>query len=200
MKTTAASRRPSRDAAATRRRILEAATREFSAFGLAGARTNRIAHAAQANQRMLYAYFGNKDGLFDAVLEHHIVLARDAVHFDPADLPGYAQRVFDFYHTHPSLVRLAMWQSLERPNLMESFPEAKRAMAEKIDGVTRLQRAGVVNSSLSAERLLDTILTLAQGSITVAGRAELWSDDQRRDLGISVTALVAPNPTPPPTI
>jgi AcrR family transcriptional regulator len=86
-------RRPARDAAATRRRILEAATPEFSAFGLAGGRTARIAEAADANQRMIYAYFGSKDRLFDAVLVHNILIVQEAVAFDVGDLPGDAQHV-----------------------------------------------------------------------------------------------------------
>ena len=110
-----------RDATATRHRILQAATVEFAASGLAGARVSRIAERARANQRMIYAYFGSKDGLFDAVLEHHVLLAQDAVTFEATDLPGYAQQVFDVYRTHPHLVRLALWQALERPDLMRSL-------------------------------------------------------------------------------
>ncbi len=53
----------------TRTQILEAATDEFSAYGLGGARVDAIADAAGVNKRMLYHYFGNKEGLFLAVLE-----------------------------------------------------------------------------------------------------------------------------------
>ena len=47
-------------------RILDAATAEFSARGIAGARVDRIADAAACNKALLYSYFGNKDQLFDA--------------------------------------------------------------------------------------------------------------------------------------
>jgi len=53
----------------TRARILEAATREFSANGLAGARTERIAEAAGVNKALLYYYFRGKDALYAASLE-----------------------------------------------------------------------------------------------------------------------------------
>ena len=53
----------------TRSLILEAATAEFSARGLGGARVDSIARAAGVNKRMLYHYFGNKEDLFLAVLE-----------------------------------------------------------------------------------------------------------------------------------
>jgi len=53
----------------TRSRILEAATREFSANGLAGGRTERIAEAAGVNKALLYYYFRSKDALYSAALE-----------------------------------------------------------------------------------------------------------------------------------
>jgi TetR/AcrR family transcriptional regulator len=53
----------------TRARILDAATREFSANGLAGARTERIAEAAGVNKALLYYYFRNKEALYAETLE-----------------------------------------------------------------------------------------------------------------------------------
>jgi TetR/AcrR family transcriptional regulator len=61
----------------TRARILDAATREFSSNGLAGARTERIAEAAGVNKALLYYYFRSKDALYAAALE--AVAARVAV-------------------------------------------------------------------------------------------------------------------------
>ncbi|MEX5685612.1 MULTISPECIES: TetR/AcrR family transcriptional regulator [Pseudomonas] len=61
--------RPTRDSDATRLRILNAAKIEFAKLGLGGARIDSIALRAQSNKRMIYEYFGNKEGLFEAVLE-----------------------------------------------------------------------------------------------------------------------------------
>lgn len=58
-----------RDAARTRAAILASAMREFSQFGYAGARIERIAKTAKCNIRMLYHYFGTKQDLYRAVLE-----------------------------------------------------------------------------------------------------------------------------------
>ena len=58
-----------RDAERTRAAILAAATGEFAAHGLGGARVDRIADRAKSNKRMLYYYFGDKEGLYLAVLE-----------------------------------------------------------------------------------------------------------------------------------
>ena len=53
----------------TRARILDAATREFSENGLAGARTEQIAEAAGVNKAMIYYYFHGKEALYVAALE-----------------------------------------------------------------------------------------------------------------------------------
>jgi len=53
----------------TRQKILAAAIREFSAHGLAGARTDAIAEAAKVNKALLYYYFKSKNSLYTAALE-----------------------------------------------------------------------------------------------------------------------------------
>jgi TetR/AcrR family transcriptional regulator len=53
----------------TRARILQAAIREFSEHGLAGARTGAIASAAAVNKALLYYYFRDKEALYSAALE-----------------------------------------------------------------------------------------------------------------------------------
>jgi TetR/AcrR family transcriptional regulator len=58
-----------RDPAATRRKLLTAARREFAANGLAGARVDDIAARAGVNKQLVYHYFGDKDALYLAVLE-----------------------------------------------------------------------------------------------------------------------------------
>jgi AcrR family transcriptional regulator len=64
-----AAARPKRDPEAMQRRILEAATTEFASHGYGGARVERISGRAGTVDRMLYYYFGSKEGLFRAVLE-----------------------------------------------------------------------------------------------------------------------------------
>lgn len=53
----------------TRKRILRAAVREFSAHGLSGARTDAIADAAKVNKALLYYYFKSKKALYAAAIE-----------------------------------------------------------------------------------------------------------------------------------
>jgi TetR/AcrR family transcriptional regulator len=53
----------------TRSRILQAAIREFSEHGLAGARTGAIAASAGVNKALLYYYFRDKESLYTTALE-----------------------------------------------------------------------------------------------------------------------------------
>lgn len=71
-------RSPADRADQTRTRILEAALREFSAHGLAGARTDQIASAAGVNKALLYYYFENKEKLYIAALETAAGRVRDS--------------------------------------------------------------------------------------------------------------------------
>lgn len=95
MKTNGSSRDPDR----TRRRILDAATAEFARYGLGGARVDRIAARSGANKRMLYYYFGSKEGLFLAALEESYARIRtaerglDLEHSDPREA---LRRLVDF--------------------------------------------------------------------------------------------------------
>jgi TetR/AcrR family transcriptional regulator len=64
-------------AAETRARILDAALKEFSAHGLAGARTDQIASIAGVNKALLYYYFDSKENLYLAALEMISAKIRD---------------------------------------------------------------------------------------------------------------------------
>src|SRR5258706_12564888 len=94
-----------RNAEDTKKRILAAATEEFTEHGIAGARVDRIAAAAHSNKAMLYAYFGNKEQLFEAVFAQMVTAATDAVPFDAPDLPGYPVARFQPYRTDPGPAR-----------------------------------------------------------------------------------------------
>src|SRR3954468_10039131 len=94
------------DSTATKARLLDAAFKEFAQHGLAGARVDRIAEAAQANKGLIYVYYGSKEQLFDTVLTQRVGALFDAVPFTTADLPGFAGALFDYLLTSPKLLRL----------------------------------------------------------------------------------------------
>jgi AcrR family transcriptional regulator len=146
-----------RDAKATQERLLQAAIDEFAEHGLAGARIDRIAERADTNKRLIYAYFGSKDDLFDAVLGRTIAVLTEAVAFTPENLPGYAGAVFDQLVAEPKVLRLATWRNFERA----SSSEAERASyGGKVAAIKAAQKAGFVDAAIPAIDLLAMIMSL----------------------------------------
>jgi hypothetical protein len=76
---------------------------------------------------------------------------------------------------------------------MLSLAPVVRTMNEKVTAIAPAQAAGQLSTALPADRLLDHILTLAHGNVALAGRANTWTDEQRHDLGISVSLLTTPH-------
>jgi TetR/AcrR family transcriptional regulator len=69
MKQTSPARPQTERSDQTRARILDAAIRQFSDNGLAGARTEQIAEEAGVNKALIYYYFAGKEALYKAALE-----------------------------------------------------------------------------------------------------------------------------------
>src|SRR5215470_2983418 len=61
--------RRTQDPEGTRKNILEIATDEFANKGFSGARVDDIAARTNTSKRMIYYYFGDKEGLFVTVIE-----------------------------------------------------------------------------------------------------------------------------------
>jgi AcrR family transcriptional regulator len=110
-----------RDAEATKARILEAAKREFAKNGLGGARVDVIAEKARANKRMIYHYFESKEGLFQTILENAYVDIRKAEqklnldHLDPKEaLERLIRFTWDYYLKNPEFITLVNSENLHR--------------------------------------------------------------------------------------
>jgi AcrR family transcriptional regulator len=153
------------DSSATRRRLLDAALLEFAEHGLAGARVDRIAEQAKANKRLIYAYYGNKEELFDTVMVHTLGVLADAVPFAATDLAGYAGALFDHMRAHPALVRLTLWKMLERPAVSELETEVYRP---KVEQLAAAQRAGTVTRAIPPADLLMLVLGLVASWFTAS--------------------------------
>jgi AcrR family transcriptional regulator len=186
-----------RNASATKQRFLDAAIDEFAAHGIAGARVDRIAKTAEANKQLIYAYFGNKDGLFDAALTESCTALADSVPFDADDIPGYVGRVFDYAVEHPEVFRLVTWAGLERPTAVAEF-EAD-SYGAKLAAITAAQRDGRLDSSLPPADLLALVMGLA-GAWFSASEAirrfesqDPWSPErlaQFRDAAVEAVARI----------
>jgi AcrR family transcriptional regulator len=148
-----------RQAQATRQKLLAAARAEFQEHGLAGGRVDRIGERAGVNKRLIYVYFGDKEGLFEEVIRQNRDAVGASVRFDAGDLPGYALRLYDYWQEHPDSVRLFWWRNLERPRSTEVEDLAYGRMVGEI-GVA--QAAGQVAPAIPAAHVFAFVLGLLQ--------------------------------------
>jgi TetR/AcrR family transcriptional regulator len=103
----------------SRTAILQAAVREFSREGVAGARTDAIARAAKVNKALLYYYFKDKEALYGAVLDQVFggliacvgeVLSRE---LPPGEkILAYAGAHFDYVASHPLYPRIVQGEMM----------------------------------------------------------------------------------------
>jgi AcrR family transcriptional regulator len=149
-----------RDALATQRRILNAALKEFAAKGIAGARVDAIAARARTNKRMLYYYFGSKEGLFREILQQR--LARSHVRREELEHLDYPDRLAARQVATPESrehIRLLMWEALDsRSRKQRVMAEAERVeLYEQLRAdVEAAQAAGDLPSDLDVDQLMLT--------------------------------------------
>ncbi len=136
----------------TRKAILLAAMQEFATQGLAGARTDAIAKVAKVNKALLYYYFRDKEGLYEASL-HEVfggLLAEVMPVLDSVLPPGqklmkYALTHFKYVATHPEYRRLVQQEMMRASagtspqfaKLMETFlrPLMQRVLKVLEEGI-----------------------------------------------------------------
>ncbi len=152
-KQTAAPRRePTRtnDPERTMAGILEVALAEFAEKGLSGARIDEIAAATQTSKRMIYYYFGSKDGLYLAVLEESYRRMRSiegALHLE--DLPPVEalQRLvgftFDHHQGNPSYIRLVASENIHRGAYLAQSKTIQDLNVPAIRSIEKLYARGV---------------------------------------------------------
>ena len=157
-----------RDPDRTRAAILAAAQHEFATKGLSGGRVDAIARRARANKRMIYHYFGNKDGLYLAALERVYEDLRgtektlDLAHLAPeAAIRRLVEFTFDYSRKHPELISLINNENLHRARYLRrsrKVRELHSPFVALIDGILRRGvAAGVFRAGLDAVELYITI-------------------------------------------
>lgn len=175
-----------RDGEASRRRLLAAATEEFAAHGLAGARVDRIATAAGVNKQQMYAWHGSKDGLFDAVFAAQLDRIVNAVPLTADDLPGYAVALYDNYLTDPEMIRLVGWNRLERVPAGDLLAGHGALTEPKRAAIERAQAAGHVVADLSPADVYALVIGMSaawsplSGTFTAAPGDPGADHDRRR--------------------
>ncbi|WP_280342640.1 TetR family transcriptional regulator [Nocardia neocaledoniensis] len=177
---------------ATRERILAAAKAEFAAYGVAGARINRIATAANASKDRLYAYFPGKHELYAAVSARWITETAAATALSADDIPGYIGRLFDHFIARPDDARLQAWSDLEPTDILPG--ELRPTLDAKLAELDRGQRAGLITSDIAPPILLrmltDLTRTAAMHAHFAAARGEHDQLTRRRAATVAAAARI----------
>lgn len=166
-------RRPSgeRDPERTRAAILGAAIEEFTARGLDGARVDDIAERSGINKRMIYYYFGDKNGLYLSVLEATYSDIRNAelkLHLTDLE-PVEAMRelvrfTWRYFIEHPEFLSLLGTENLHRAKHLKTSKNIRDLHSPLVGNITlileRGVRANVFRTNVDPVQLYITIASL----------------------------------------
>jgi AcrR family transcriptional regulator len=148
--------RRTQDPEGVKRNILEVAHREFVEKGLSGARVDDIAAATATSKRMIYYYFGDKEGLYRAVLERAYAGIRDLERtLDPALPPAAALAAhvgmsFDYHADNPDFVRLVMVENIHRARHLEGASHISERNLSVIRMLRGIYERGVAEGAFRA--------------------------------------------------
>ncbi len=163
--------RPPRNAERTRAAILDSATAEFARYGLGGARVDRISASAGANKRMLYYYFGDKEGLFLAVLEAAYARIRSAeqrlslLDMNPVEsIRKLIRFTWNYFLAHPEFITLLNSENLHRASHLRRSRHARSLNSPLIETLRavldRGSREGVFRRGVDPLQLYISIAAL----------------------------------------
>lgn len=138
------------DPSGTQRNIIEVAMREFADRGLSGARIDEIAAKTSASKRMIYYYFGDKEGLYLRCLEEAYRVVRsgenelDLDHLAPTDaLRQLVEFTFDHHRAHEDFIRMVMIENIHHAEFVERSQNIQELNASAIDKLARVCARGV---------------------------------------------------------
>jgi AcrR family transcriptional regulator len=140
----------SQDPEGTKRNIIEVASREFAENGLSGARIDEIAAKTKSSKRMIYYYFGDKEGLYLRVLEaaYSKVRAFEATlnldDLPPAEaLETLVQFTFDHHNSNIDFIRLVMIENIHHGQYLAQSRVIQELNVTAIGTISRLYERGV---------------------------------------------------------
>ena len=145
------------EAARTQQDILDVAAKEFSEKGLAGARVDEIAATTKTSKRMIYYYFGSKEGLYLATLEAKYKKVRDTenqlnlAHMPPeAALRCLVAVTFDHHLNNEDYIRMVMNENMNRAKYLKQSPQVQDLNRPAIQILTDIYERGVASGVFRA--------------------------------------------------
>jgi len=120
--------RRERNSAATKLRLLDAAEHEFAARGFTGVRLRDIAEAAGVQSALIHHYFGDKQGLYRAVLDRVLLptsteswtllgSGRDLEGL----LDGFAEMLLRFHAAHHNLLAILRHEAIAGSDVLSEI-------------------------------------------------------------------------------
>lgn len=207
--TVASSRKrgPDRDAVATRRRILNVATRLFAKHGFEGATTDEIADKARVNKRMIYHYYGSKQNLYLEVLEQAYAGARAAeekLKLDESDpvaaLARLTEFTFDSFARDRTFISLLNTENRDGARVLKTsrkVPEMHSSVLRSTDCILRAgETQGVFRPGIDAQQLWMSMVGLSYfyfsniHTLSISGGRDLSAPDALAERRRHVVDLV----------
>lgn len=143
---------------AVQRDILINAISEFADRGLSGARVDAIAARTQTSKRMIYYYFGDKNGLYARALEAAYAEVRKGEeelnldHLPAAEaLAKLAEFTFDHHRANPDFIRMVMIENIHNAEFVGASDMIRTLNGAAIDQLTEICRRGAQDGSLRAD-------------------------------------------------
>jgi AcrR family transcriptional regulator len=178
--------------------IIEVATREFADKGLAGARIDDIADSMRTSKRMIYYYFGSKEGLYVRVLEEAYRRMREiesGLQLDDLAPEDALRRLVgftvDYQREHPDFIRLVATENIHRGQYLARSGLIQQLNVPAIDGLRRVYerglKAGVFRSGIDP---VDLHMSISALSVFNVANRHTFTLIFRRDLE-SPSAVVA---------
>jgi TetR/AcrR family transcriptional regulator len=185
------------DAKGAREAILNAAEKVFAEHGFDGARIAAIAAEAGYNSSLIFQYFGDKLGLYTAVLKRideqagqvraesfEPVFADEAIVSDAHTfrtlLETAIRTIFDFLVEHPRLVRIYAWEEAEgwQTYAKTSSPSDARDIELFQTLFTRAQKAGLIRPSLDPAIMVNIVTDICLSYQTALPRYQVTMKDR----------------------
>src|SRR3954464_14935048 len=173
----------------TKSNIIEIATAEFAAMGLSGARVDAIAERTSTTKRMLYYYFGSKEGLYTEVLERAYAEIRvaerdlDVEHLEPvAAIRRLAQLTFDHHEAHPDFIRLVSIENIHRAEHMRGAGRFADLNTPALDVIGRILARGGADGTFNRDaEAIDVHMMISAFCVFRVANRHTWTTLFGRD-------------------
>lgn len=136
-------------AIATRQQILKAAIEVFSTYGYEGGSTEKISKLAKSHDRMIYYYFGSKQGLYIAAIQEIYKRFNEAeakiklnIEKPVEALEEVARFIWNYYQKHPEFITLLNNENLHRGEMISKSRETKQYSSPAISVVATVLEKG----------------------------------------------------------